>query len=320
MKRIKTYSRIALAISGFLAAFTILSLAGCRKSSPGKRGTIYATLASNPNYSILVYAINQEGLKETLNRESKESFTLFAPDNQAFQAAGLNSPSDLSKLPDSVLKAVLLYHVLASQTLAAQIPQAANTPVPTLNGQVIYATRTPAGKVFINGIAVTKADISCTNGVIHEVASVLMPPTGNIVQTALGNPNLSLLVAAVLRASQGATNVAAVLSGAGPFTVFAPTNQAFINAGFPNAAAINAADPNTLTKILTYHVIPARVFSSDLVDQSTPATLNGETVRILLGKNAQVKGMGNTTPSNITATNIVSTNGVVHLIDQVLLP
>jgi uncharacterized surface protein with fasciclin (FAS1) repeats len=102
--------------------------------------------------------------------------------------------------------------------------------------------------------------------------------------------------------------------------VFAPTNQAFINAGFPNAAAINAADPNTLTKILTYHVIAGRIFSSDLVNGSTPGTVNGETVHILLSNGAQVKGNANSTPSNITATNIVATNGVVHIIDQVLLP
>jgi len=148
----------------------------------------------------------------------------------------------------------------------------------------------------------------------------LLPATGTIVQTAIANPNLSLLVAAVLRASQGTTNVAAVLSSAGPFTVFAPTNQAFINAGFADTSAINAADPNTLTSILTYHVIAGRIFSSDLVNGETPATVNGETVTILLTNGPQVKGQSNSTPSNIIATDILTTNGVVHVIDQVLLP
>jgi len=123
-----------------------------------------------------------------------------------------------------------------------------------------------------------------------------------------------------LKASQGATNVVGVLSGAGPFTVFAPTNQAFIKAGFADANAINAADPNALTSILTYHVIAGRIFSSDLTNGETPATVNGETVTISLSGGPTVKGKSNSSPSNIIATDIVATNGVVHVIDQVLLP
>jgi uncharacterized surface protein with fasciclin (FAS1) repeats len=320
MQTIKTARLKAPRLLSLLALFAILLSTSCRKSGPSHQGSIYATLSASPDYSVLVYAVNKEGLKETLDQVSEQNLTLFAPDNQAFAALGINSPAALAGIPDSTLKAILLYHVLATEVKAAQIPQADNTPVPTVNGQNIYATRTAQGKVYINGIPVTKADIGCTNGVIHDISSVLMPATGNIVQTAIANPNLSMLVAAVLRASQGSTNVAAVLSGTGPFTVFAPTNQAFINAGFANTAAINAADPNTLTKILTYHVIAGRIFSSDLVNGSTPATVNGETVHILLNNGAQVKGNSDKTPSNITVTNIVATNGVVHVIDQVLLP
>lgn len=319
MTRIKTFRLAELRLLPLLFLLLFAATA-CKKNSSGHRGTIYATLAANPDYSLLVYAINKEDLKGTLDRVAEERFTLFAPNNQAFAALGINSPSALSSLPDSTVKAILLYHVLPTEVEAAQIPQAANTPVTTVNGQPVYATRTAAGKVYINGAAVTKADIECTNGVIHDIASVLMPATGTIVQTAISNPNLSLLVAAVLRASQGSTDVATVLSGTGPFTVFAPTNQAFINAGFANVAAINAADPNTLTKILTYHVIAGRIFSSDLVNNSMPATVNGETLTILLGSNAQVKGMSNTSAANIVTANIVTTNGVVHVVDQVLLP
>ena len=132
----------------------------------------------------------------------------------------------------------------------------------TLNTQPVYVTRTSDNKVFINGVSVVKADIICTNGVIHQINRLLFPATGTIVQTAINSPDLSLLVAAVLRASQGSTDVASVLSGTGPFTVFAPTNQAFINAGFADVNAINAADPNTLTSILTYHVITGEFFEA----------------------------------------------------------
>lgn len=305
-----------------LLIFTGMLATSCKKSNPGpgKPKSIYETISCDPEFSYLTAAVNKAGLVNALNQRGKTSLTLFAPTNDAFKAAGFKSLSDLAAIPDSTLQAILLYHVLGSKVEADQIPQANNTPVTTLNGQPIYATRTSDSKVFINGVSVIKANIEATNGVIHAINRVLFPATGTIVQTAISNPNLSLLVAAVLRASQGTTNVAAVLSGAGPFTVFAPTNQAFINAGFPDAASINAADPNTLTSILTYHVIAGRIFSSDLSNGIKPATVNGETVTITLTHGPQVQGISNATPSNIVATDIVTTNGVVHVIDQVLLP
>lgn len=152
------------------------------------------------------------------------------------------------------------------------------------------------------------------------MSRVLIPPVGNLVATASADTTFSLLVAAVVRASTGATNVAAVLSGTAPLTVFAPTNNAFRAAGFPDAAAINAADPNTLASILTYHVVPGRVFSSDLTNGASVTTANGGNVTIALGSGASVKGSSNTTASNITSTNIMATNGVIHVIDRVLLP
>ncbi len=302
-------------LAGILAA-------SCRKTNPGNgyQKTIYETISWDPQFSYLTAAVNKAGLVDALNAWGKTSLTLFAPTNDAFIAAGFKNLSDLAAVPDSTLKAVLLYHVLSGETKAADIPQADNTLVNTLNGKPVFVTRTPKNKVFVNGVSVIKADVICRNGVIHVINRVLFPATGTIVQTAIANPNLSLLVAAVLRASQGSTNVAVVLSSAGPFTVFAPTNQAFINAGFPNAAAINAADPNTLTSILTYHVISGRIFSSDLSDGLKPATVNGETVTISLTNGPRVKGKNNKTASKIIATDIVTTNGVVHVIDQVLLP
>jgi uncharacterized surface protein with fasciclin (FAS1) repeats len=167
---------------------------------------------------------------------------------------------------------------------------------------------------------VTQADVAASNGVIHIIGKVLLPPSGNLVEMAQADTSFSYLVAAVVRASEGSTNVAQVLSGAGPFTVFAPTNDAFRAAGFPTIASIQAADPAVLTSILTYHVIPARVFSSDLTDGEQAPTVNGGKVTIGLTSGATVKGNSNAMASNIIATNIMATNGVIHVIDRVLLP
>lgn len=160
-----------------------------------------------------------------------------------------------------------------------------------------------------------------SNGVIHVINGVLMPPAGNLVQVAQADTNFSYLVAAVVRASQGSTNVAQVLSGSGPFTLFAPTNSAFRAAGFATINDINNADPNTLAAILTYHVVSGRVFSCDLQNGQQVNTLNGEALTInLSGSGATVKGKTNSSASNIIKTNIVAKNGVIHVIDQVLLP
>jgi len=296
-----------------------LVVLSCKKSHEGPK-TIYETIAADSRYSFLMAAVNKAGLVSALSDNTKEGLTLFAPSNDAFMAAGVKSVADLANIPDSTLTKILLYHTLGTKVMAAQIPEASNSEVITLNTQPIYVTRTSDNKVFINGVSVVRADIECTNGVIHNIDRVLLPATGTIVQTAIDNPNLSLLVAAVLRASQGSTDVASVLSTTGPFTVFAPTNQAFIDAGFADVNAINAADPNSLTSILTYHVISGRIFSSDLTDGAKPVTLNGGTVTISLSGAPHVKGNSNSTATNITITDIVATNGVVHIIDQVLLP
>jgi uncharacterized surface protein with fasciclin (FAS1) repeats len=192
--------------------------------------------------------------------------------------------------------------------------------VVSASGDSFFVTNNLNG-VFVNGLKVTTADLLASNGVIHTVGKVLMPPAGNIVEVAAADTTFSYLVAAVLRASTGSTNVAAVLSGNSPLTVFAPTNNAFRAAGFANIAAINAVDPNTLTTILTYHVLAGRVFSSDLVNAAQAATVNGGKVIVSLSTNsAAVKGNSNPSASNIAAANIMASNGVIHVIDQVLLP
>lgn len=306
------YSLLAMSI---LWLFTFSS---CKKKNDitPETGTITTIVSNSPDFTILKAAVIKAGLAATL--DGKGPFTVFAPTNDAFKASGITLETINSLSPDA-LKGILLYHTLGAKVVSADVPAGPDAPVATVEGSNIFVTKNSMG-VFVNGVSVIKADIMATNGVIHAISKVLMPPTGNIVETAQANPNFSYLVAAVVRASQGSTNVAQVLSGNGPFTVFAPTNDAFKAAGFATIADINNTDPNTLTSILTYHVISGRIFSSDLTNGAQPVTVNGGKVTIGLTNGATVKGNGNANPSKITATDIVTTNGVIHVIDQVLLP
>jgi uncharacterized surface protein with fasciclin (FAS1) repeats len=174
-----------------------------------------------------------------------------------------------------------------------------------------------ANGVSINGANVTKADVAADNGVIHVINAVILPPSKNIVELVVADANLSLLKVAVLRASEGKTKVATILSGAGPFTVFAPTNKAFTNAGF-DEAKLKALDPDFLATVLTYHVIGARVHSTNL-KSGNAKTVEGRDVTIDAA-NATVRGGLNSTASKVETANIIATNGVVHVIDALLLP
>ncbi|WKW46706.1 fasciclin domain-containing protein [Myroides sp. JBRI-B21084] len=278
--------------------------------------TITTIVSENQDFSLLKSAVVKANLAETLNGTGP--FTVFAPNNQAFAASGI-SQETINSLSVNELSAILLYHTVAGKIIAANVPAGPNAEVATVYGDKIYVTKDSRG-VFVNGWKVNTADISASNGVIHSIEHVLMPPMQNIVQMAQSNANLSYLVAAVLRASQGTTNVANVLATTNNLTVFAPTNQAFMNAGFPTIVSIENADPDTLASILTYHVIGARAFSSDLSNGQTLSTLNGGNLMVLLGNQATVKGNSNSSASVITSVNMLATNGVVHVIDQVLLP
>lgn len=171
--------------------------------------------------SFLTAAVNKAGLGDALNATRKISLTFFAPTNDAFIAAGFKSINDLAAIPANTLQSMLWYFVLGTKVTSNKIPQAANTPVNPLNGQPRYATRTANNSVFVNGVFFINANIGCTSGVIHVIDRALMPATGIIVEIVIANPDLSLLVAAVLRTSTETTDVKTVLSGIGPLTVFA---------------------------------------------------------------------------------------------------
>jgi len=309
------YQKAVLAASLFIAL-----CAGCKKESkpqpPVQGSTITDIVSSNASFSLLKTAVIKAGLATTLS--STGPFTVFAPSDTAFNGSGVGS-SVIGALSGDKLKSILLYHTIPSKILAKDVPAGPNAKVVTAGGDSVFVTKNGAG-VFVNGVPVTQADILASNGVVHAVARVLMPPVGNLVQSVQADTSLTYLVAAVLRASQGSADLATILSSGGIFTVFAPTNNAFRTAGFATTDAINAANPDDLAAILTYHAISGRIFSSDLTEGAQPVTVNGSKLTISLSGGATVKGISNSTGSNITAANIVASNGVIHKIDQVLLP
>lgn len=279
--------------------------------------TISQLVSTTSGFELLKAALSRTGLTDELNKPG--TFTVFAPTNDAFIRAGFKTAADIAKADKEVLKGIILYHALGSRVTAGAIPEANNTSVTTLQGSPLFATRR-GNAVSVNGIRVIRADIFASNGVIHVIDRVLIPASGNIVQTAIANPNFSYLVAAVVRASNSTLDVAGALSGAGPFTVFAPVNQAFIDAGFPTIESINNAPQATLQRILLYHVVGARVFSSQLSNGPVPTLLTPQTVGINLSGPTVLGNANGGQASRIIITDVLATNGVIHAIDRVLLP
>jgi transforming growth factor-beta-induced protein len=229
-------------------------------------------------------------------------------------------------LPDqATLNAVLTYHVLAGEVLAADIASGSSS-APTLNGKSIYLSKGTAG-VFINGkTKVTATDIKATNGVIHVIDRTLLPPSQTIAQIVVASasastPQFTQLLAAVAK-------VPALLdaaSAAGNLTVFAPTDAAFQNlyaaVGVSNMDELEAAIGNEkLAQVLQHHIVGARVFSSDLASGEV-TTLNQKVV-INVSNLTVTDAIGSTPAAGLVTSllNIHATNGVIHVIDKVLIP
>ena len=272
--------------------------------------TITDIVVEDPNFSILKAAVVKAGLATAL---SQGTLTVFAPDNTAFAASGIDEAL-INSLPVSAIDSILKYHVVAGKVLASAVP--ASDTVNTLLTTNLYASK-KANSVFINGNIVKTADILAANGVIHVISKVLIPPTKTIAQIVSEDSELSLLLTAVVRAG-----LADAVSGEGKFTVFAPTNAAFIAAGFPDADAINAAPVDAVASIVKAHLFGTNVFSSDLTAGATVPTLEtGKSLLVGLTP-PSVKIVGSSNPaSNIiipAGVNITATNGVIHKIDRVL--
>ena len=293
------------------------SMAASPTAQPG--GSIVDIAIGNPSFSTLVTAVKAAGLTETLS--GKGPFTLFAPTNEAFNALPKETLDALLK-PENrdLLRKVLTYHVVSGDLMAKDLKSG---KVPTVAGSTV-AVEVQGAKVNVNNASVVKADIDAKNGVIHVIDRVLLPPdfalatpakakstqAGTIVEVAASNPAVSTLVTAVK-----AAGLVETLSGKGPFTVFAPTNAAF-NA-LPKGTLDKLLKPenrDALRKVLTYHVVSGDLMAKDLRSGKV-ATVEGGSVAVKVDNHGvSVNG------SNVIKADVDTSNGVIHVIDKVLLP
>ena len=281
--------------------------------------TVVEIASTTPSLSTLVEALTLFPDLVTL-LSSDGNNTVFAPDNDAFEALlGAIGQSELSDVPKSVIEDILKYHVITSGVIAST-DLTDGQMATTASGEDVTVAINSDG-VFISDSQVITADITASNGIIHIMKNVMVPPSilpivGTIVAPAYFNVNFSTLTAAVLNADP---SVLTTLLSNGPndmgLTLFAPTNDAFIAAGINELP-----DQATLNAVLTYHVIDGTIMASDLPVTNAAAPAKIETLGGNLYLSNQGSGVFINGSTQVTATDINGSNGVVHVIDRVLLP
>jgi uncharacterized surface protein with fasciclin (FAS1) repeats len=316
----KTMLKLRKFVPVLMMGLSVLALSSCKDDEDELQSIVDIAL-EDARFGTLVDALTRADLVTTL--EGDGPFTVFAPTNEAFTAflaaAGFASLDDV---PVDVLTNILLNHVVGGKVMSTDLSAGYISTLATESstGNNISALVSLDGGVFINSTEVTEADVEATNGVIHVVSSVIGIPS--VVNIALDNPNFSTLVAA-LTDSRLTTDFVGTLSGAGPFTVFAPTNDAFqaLLDSQPTWNSLADIPAATLEAVLLYHAVSgANVLSSTLTDGQvvTPLASGTFTINISSGDVSITTGSGGS--ANVVATDVQGGNGVVHVIDAVLIP
>lgn len=350
MKKIASYSLVAL-----------LLLSSCNKDISAPVPNTFPTptgqsigeiINTDANYSMLKHALTRAGLLTAVTNKNSV-FTLFAPSNAAFTASGIPSTAVIDALPLAQLTAILNYHIIPGQKVSSSLipttfpnirmPTGLVFPSPNTNPLVrfsIFPSRRGSA-VWANNIPVTSADIAVANGVMHQVAAIVAPPSKILLDTINRDPDFTLLIATIKRADSGRDTTllkdssityflgnptAAVATN---FTVFAPTNTAFknlinalsggaIGTGEPDAtyiAFIGTLSPTTLRGILAYHILGSRAFGVNFPTTATsfPTLVNASvsahpgvsvtsTISGGFAVGLSVKGVGNATAATAIPT------------------
>ncbi len=314
---VRNFLKLGLAVLALSA-----SLAGCGNDHdetvlPAPKNL--AQVASDQGFTALGAAVAKAGIANTLT-DPNAQLTVFAPTDAAFNALATrlgfaDATAMVNALPATALQSILTYHVLPARRGSGDLSAAGTSQATayTYAGAPARLTFDFSNGVRVTDAAltsatVTTANVTASNGVIHVVDKVLVPPgVLNVVQMAQANPQFSSLVSAVV-----AANLQGTLAGAGPFTVFAPTNAAF-------AAAPQGLSPAQLRTVLTYHVVSGQVLSTQIPFGQPVATVAGQNIVINSGTPPTIRDT-TAVAARITAVDVRASNGVIHVVDKVLIP
>ena len=306
MKRIRT--TLVLLVAAALAVAAVGASASTASKTEGQKNIVETAVAAG-QFTTLASLLTKSGLVDTL--ATGGPFTVFAPTDAAFAKVPKATLEALAADPMK-LKSVLLYHVVSGRVTAADVVKLSSAK--TIEGRSL-AIKVVDGSVFIDQAKVTTPDVMASNGVIHVINSVLIPkaalaaPAKNIVETAIAAGQFKTLASLLTKAG-----LAGALQGKGPFTVFAPTDAAFAKVPKATLAAL-AKNKAKLRAVLLYHVVKGKVTAAQAMKLSSAKTLNGKPLAIRVrGGKVIVAG------ATVTKADVMASNGVIHVINKVLIP
>lgn len=306
----------------------------CSKNStalnkPGKLSqTLVSTLQNNYSFSLFYHALRKTGLDQLISGATP--YTLLVPDNDAFARDSIFRDSDLDKMDTTFLRKWMSYHILPGSVTTATVPQTVNTPYQSISGQVLYFSRPVPGQsqtqtnintiLHINGDTVNTVDVTASNGVVQVMNRLLKLPAPSVQSYLIGDPRYSWFVTALQR-----FGLWDVLTGPGPFTVFAPDNDSFTNLGITPDSLSHLDTLHYKTSLFGIYVLgPSRIFLTDFYDAG-----NGSGFAAYFTANGIYWSLGgNLIDNNPTGTSSQTTwvdadnitvNGVVQGIDGLLL-
>ena len=305
--------------SAFLYTLLVFSLLACNKddSEQSTLPTMDEYLQQNANLSIYSAAIEKAGLQSF--KDGIGPFTWLAPTDDAFKAAGITLDT-INKMTQGDVNYLVMYHLINGSVLSIDMIAQNSFPRATQLGTAgvaqIYLGQNSVAS-YVNGSKIIAPDNMLSNGIIHILDRVNIPPAkrGNIQNLLTATGQHTLFIQALTKANRWAA-----LGTASAFSVVAPTDAAMNAAGF-NSAFITAATVPTVDSLVRYHYFNnIRLFSNDLgTGKETPQTALGPGRTITaLNNGAQLKGKGNASPINLTRSDILGTNGLIHIADGVL--
>lgn len=276
-------------------------------NAPRRGKDIVDTAVGAGSFNTLVAAVKAAGLVDTLKGDGP--FTVFAPTDEAFKALPAGTLDTLLKPENKgLLTSILTYHVVPGRADADAVLSKTNWT--TVNGQRVDIS-VDNGTPMIDGASIVTTDIECSNGVIHVIDRVILPSSDDLIDMAVAAGQFKTLAAAI-----DAAGLVSTLQGDGPFTVFAPTDAAF--RALPKGTVESLLRPENrdqLKAVLTYHVVSGRVYASDALSAGVANTVEGSPVRVTV-KDGRLM----VNDAKVVSTDIEASNGVIHVIDKVILP
>ena len=317
----------------YLLLVLAAGLASCAKNDNVKtidNTKISAIVADNFNLSVFNTALVRTGLAK--NIDAGGTFTVIAPSDDAFRAAGLGDSKAILSADPARISAIMNYHILNGSYEFNKLPYLFNQEIRSANGGKLFVTHWVKGVdtvLTINGSKILAKNVKASNGLIQVTDRVLEPYTHNFVTEAIASDrSLTLFYQALQR-----SGLVQTLNGAGPYTVFAPSNTAMAAFGLSSIETINQMDAAELSRLMSYHILTDRRFVYDYIlstgttNKSEQRMLDGNSITVGLKLNPQVpgafsgvelRGTGNTSAIQVTKQDVLTGNGVLHIIGGAL--